>query len=242
MLRSCARFATLSSLLTLASCGGNPPPAAATPSTAPSAEASAEPAAAPAAPEEKPLDKLPTECADKGKLCLPPPAFVKKLCAGWFPDIALAMLSKSAPWSHGFLKVRSAEAWNASGGQSSGEKIVFEEEFVLLSRREASTGGIQVSGAGGGYDVLRWDGTCASLQDEEVSLTGSSTPKAAKIPWKNLGDKVQETLLANEKINKIYMARRKECKGATIGEVSSKCEKLDYVRNGGAMPPPAKLP
>ena len=110
---------------------------------------------------------------------------------------------------------------------------------------------MQVSGAGGAYDVLRWDGTCASLQDEEVSLTGSSTPKTAKIPWKTLDDKVKDALLADEKINKIYTARRKECKGATMGDVSKKCEELDdklsavvveYVRRGGAVPAPPKLP
>jgi hypothetical protein len=147
--------------------------------------------------------------------------------------------------------VRSAEAWNASGGVSSQDKIVFEEEFVLLTRRDASTGGMQVSGAGGGYDVLRWDGSCASLQDDEVTLNPSPSPKAAKIPWKNLDDAVKNALLADEKINKIYTERRKECKGATMGDVSKKCMKLDeqlsvvvveYVRKGGNVPPPAKLP
>jgi hypothetical protein len=230
-------------------CGGAPAPAAA---PAPSAEASAAPSAAPVAAEDKPSDKLPSECADKGgKLCLPPAAFVKRLCAGFYPDVALAMLGKGAPWSRGFLRVKSAEAWNASGGVSSQDKLVFEEEFVLLTRREANTGGMTVSGAGGGYDVLRWDGSCASLQDDEVMLTPSPSPKAAKIPWKSLDDKVKDALLADEKILKVYTDRRKECKGATIGDVSAKCVKLDdqlsavvidYVRRGGNVPPPAKLP
>ena len=91
----------------------------------------------------------------------------------------------------------------------------------------------------------------ASLQDEEVSLTGSSTPKTAKVVWKSLDDKVRDALLADDKINKTYLARRKECKGATMGDVSLKCEKLDdqlstvvidYVRRGGALPPPPRLP
>ena len=202
---------------------------------------------------EKPSTSLPGECHEKGgKLCLPPPAFVKKLCSGYFPDVALAMLAKGTPWSRGYLRVKAAEAWNASGGVSSQDKIVFEEEFVLLTRREASTGGMTVSGAGGGYDVLRWDGSCASLQDDEVTLSPSPSPRAAKIPtWKNLDDKVQAALLANEKINKVYTDRRKECKGATMGDVSDKCVKLDdklsaiivdYVRKVGGVPPPAKLP
>jgi hypothetical protein len=161
------------------------------------------------------------------------------------------MLAKGTPWSRGYLRVKSAEALYASGGVSSQDKIVFEEEFVLLSRHEANTGGIQVSGAGGSYDVLRWDGSCASLQDEEVSLTATPSPKWAKIPWKNLDDKVKDALLADQKINKTYTDRRKECKGATMGDVSLKCVKLDeqlsavvvdFLRKGGTVPPPAKLP
>ena len=234
----------------LASCGGAapaPPPAP----PAATAEAAA-PTAAPVAEADQPFTKLPDECAEKGKLCLPPEAFVKRLCSTrvW-PDVALAMHAKGTPWSRGYLRVKSAEAWYASGGVSSGDKMIFEEEFVLLARREANAGGMTVSGAGGAYDVLRWDGTCASLQDEEVSLTGSSTPKTAKVVWKSLDDKVRDALLADEKINKVFTARRKECKGATMGDVTKKCEELDdklsavvveYVRRGGAVPAPPKLP
>jgi hypothetical protein len=247
--RLVVRTAPLALFALLASACGAPPPAETPP--APSAEASAAASAAPAAPEEKPLDKLPTECERRGKLCLPPAAFAKRLCSGFYPDIALVMLSKGTPWSRGWLRVKSAEAWNASGGVSSQDKIVFEEEFVLLTRREANTGGMTVSGAGGGYDVLRWDGSCASLQDEEVMLTPGPSPKAAKIPWKSLDDKVKDAILTDAKIARVYADRRKECKGATIGDVTDKCVKLDdklsamvvdFVRNGGTIPPPAKLP
>jgi hypothetical protein len=233
----------------LVACSSKPAEAPPTPA----ATADPEPAAAaPAAPVEKHEAKLPSECADKGaKLCLPPADFAKRVCSGFYPDVALSMLAKGTPWARGFLRVKSAEAWNASGGVSSGERLIFEEEFVLLTHRTADTGGMVVSGAGGGYDVLRWDGSCASLQDEEVSLSPTPSPKAAKIPWKNLDDKVQAALLADAKISKVYTDRRKECKGATMGEVSAKCVKLDdqlsvvvveFLRNGGSVPPPAKLP
>jgi len=249
MIRAPLCFVAIAPLLA-ASCGGSPPPAAPPP---PAATAEAAAAPAPAVDEDdKPATRLPSECADKGKLCLPPAAFVKRLCSTKvYPDVALAMHAKGTPWSRGYLRVKSAEAWYASGGVSSADKMVFEEEFVLLARREANTGGMTVSGAGGAYDVLRWDGSCASLQDEEVSLTGSSTPKSAKVVWKSLDDKVKTALLADDKINKIYTARRKECKGATMGDVTKKCEELDdklsavvvdYVRHGGAVPPPPGLP
>jgi hypothetical protein len=232
-----------------ASCSSPPPPEA---PPAPTAEASAAPSAAPVAEEDKALGKMPTECAEpKGKLCMPPAKFVKRLCGGFYPDVALLMLAKGTPWARGYLRVKSVEAWNASGGVSSSDKLVFEEEFIILSHREAAAGGIQVSGAGGGYDVLRWDGTCASLADEEVMLNVNN-PGHAKIPWKSYEDKTRDALLADEKVNKWYTERRKECKGATMGDVSLKCVKADealgkavaeFVRSkGGSLPTPAKLP
>jgi hypothetical protein len=121
----------------------------------------------------------------------------------------------------------------------------------MLVHREADKGGMVVSGASGSYDVLRWDGTCASLMGEEVTTKPAPAPRYAKIPWKNLGENIREALLNNEKIGKLYADRKKECKGATIGEVSDKCVKvdaklnaaiIDYVRNGGSLPPPSKLP
>jgi hypothetical protein len=247
MIRAPLRLAAILPLL--AACASPPPAAPPAPTAAPTAEASAEPAPAAA---EKPATSLPTECHEKtGKVCLPPPDFVKRLCSGSFPDVALAMFAKGTPWSRAYLRVKSAEAWNASGGVSSGEKMVFEEELVVLTRREANTGGMTVSGAGGGYDVLRWDGSCASLQDEEVTLNPSPSPKAAKVPWKLLDDKIQKAILSDEKLNKAYMDRRRECKGATMGDVSDKCVKLDdkfsamlveYVRKVGNIPAPSRLP
>jgi hypothetical protein len=235
--------------LLLASCGGAPAPAA---PPAPTSEPTAAPSAEPAPEAEKHADKLPTSCSGgDDKICMPPADFVKRLCGGFFPDVALSMLSKGTPWTRGYLRVKSTEAWNASGGVSSSDKVVFDEEFVILTHRKADAGGMQVSGAGGGYDVLRWDGTCASLMDEEVTLKTPPAPKSAKIPWKSLDDKVRDALLADEKVNKVYTERRKECKGATIGDVSLKCEKVDaqlsvviadFVRNGGSLPPPPKLP
>lgn len=249
MIRAFPSLVAVASIL-LSACGGSaPPPSAA---TAPTADASAAPSAAPVADEDQPFGKIPTECAEAGaKMCLPPAKFVKRLCANFYPDVALAMHGKGTPWQRGYLRVKSVEAWNASGGMSSAEKIVFEEEFLILSHREPATGGVQVSGAGGSYDVLRWDGTCASLMEDEVMLKPGPSPKAAKIPWKSLDDKVRDALTANDKIGKVYAERRKECKGATMGDVSLKCQKADdqlshvvveYIRGGGTIPAPAKLP
>ena len=227
------------------------PDAAPTESTAeeattstPASSAKAE-AAAPAAGSEE----VPSTCETKDNLCLPKPAFAKRLCQNAHPDLALAWFRKGTPWTRGFLK-GNVDAWNASGGASSQDKLVFDEEVIVLFARKNNTG-IEVSGASGGYDVLRWDGSCATLSGEEMTFTAPPTKaKTAKILWQTLGDATQAALLADSGIAKLNKERRDECKGATVGDVSKKCVKLvdglgaaitDFVRNGGEIPAPAKL-
>lgn len=191
---------------------------------------------------------VPTDCKQNGELCLPPVAFTKRLCGGMNPDVALAFFRKGTPFSRAYMKMN-VDAWNASGGASSADKLVFDEEVIILLSRKNETG-IQVSGASGGYDVLRWDGTCATLSAEEVTLSVPPKAKNAKVVWKDFSEATQNALLGDPSIAKLNKERRDECKGASIGEVSKKCVTLvdklseaivSYVRNGGEIPPPAKL-
>ncbi|WP_438038630.1 hypothetical protein [Sorangium sp. So ce128] len=247
---------------TLAACGGAAPP----PSEPDRAEAEVA-AAAPAAKEggeaaegeggKKEEDaaaeasrQIPTTCEQRGNECLPPVAFVKRLCSGFHPDVALTLFAKGSPFTRGYL-TRDTDAVNASGGSSSNDKLVFDEEVLILYHREPETGGMVVSGAGGGYEVLRWDGTCATLMAEEVRQHVPPKPKFAAIPWKSLDQKTRDAFLADEKTGKLIIERKRECKGATMGAVTAKCEKVDkqmaaalieYVRGGGALPAPGPLP
>lgn len=234
--------------LLLAACGSPPPPAAA----APAASAAPDASAAPVAADDKPAAKLPTSCEPgSDKVCLPPPGFVKRLCGNFFPDTTMAMFAKGTPWTRAYSRVN-VEAWNASGGAASSEKLQLEEELIIVAKRVADTGGMTVSGSSGGsYDVLRWDGSCASLMADEVTLKPSSSPRFAKIPWKSLADDIQAAMMTDAKVSKAVVDRKKECKGASTGEVSLKCVKadealnravFDFVHGGGSFPPPAKLP
>lgn len=203
--------------------------------------------AAPAAKAEE-TKGIPTTCNSNGKVCLLPESFVKKLCDNVHPDIALAYFGKGTPFTRGYLK-GATEAWNASGGATSGEKFVFDEEVIVVRARENKTG-IEVSGASGGYDVLRWDGSCATLSGEELTFSVAPKPKTAKIEWRYLSDATQAALLKDDKIAKINKTRRDECKGATMGDVSKKCVKAvdelgeaiaAYVRGGGEIPLPSEM-
>jgi hypothetical protein len=193
---------------------------------------------------------IPKECAKKGGTCVPPKGFVQKLCAGNFPSVGLYLFANKSPWARGYLKGRT-KAWNASGGASDNTWLEFDEEVLVLAERKADMGGMQVSGAGASYDALRWDGSCVTLSSEEVTLSPPPSPKSSKVEWRFLDDNVQEALRTNEAVNKAYLARRQECKGATSGDVSLKCVKADeklsseivsYLRGGGSLPEPTKLP
>lgn len=220
------------------------------PSEATSSDEGGEPSEAAEAAEEEASSGIPTKCYKNSDPCVPPPKFVEGLCSDTFPAVTLHLFAPSAPWSKGYLKGK-VKAWNASGGVSDNEAwLEFDEEVVLLKKRGGPQG-IQVSGAEGGYDALRWDGSCVTLDASEVSLSAPPRPKAAKVEWRFLDGATQEALRQSDDVTEAYRARRKECKGATSGTVSKKCvvadEKLsqvivDHVRSGGELGTPERMP
>ncbi len=121
---------------------------------------------------------IPTKCA-KSDPCVPSPAYVKKLCAKSYPSVALNFFRGGTPWARGYLKQRT-EAINASGGVSGEGYLEFDEEVIILQKRKSDYGGMQVSGAMGGYYVLRWDGTCNDIAGEELTMSKPPQPKSSK--------------------------------------------------------------
>lgn len=218
----------------------------ASPADTTSPASTAEPAAKPEAVT------VPSACANPGeKVCVMPEEFVKKLCNGFYPDLALYMFSPDSPWTRAYVNIKEAEAWNSRSGPASDAKLVYDEEVLIVAEQKPDLKGMTVSGAGSSYDFLRWDGTCASLTAAEMSLNKAPKPKAPPIPWRSIEDPTKEALEKDEKFAKLVMERRRECKGASIGSVSDKCEKadkvmnaaiVDMIRKGVAVPKPQKLP
>jgi hypothetical protein len=155
------------------------------------------------------------------------------------------------PWTHGYL-TRKTRAWSASGAGSSGDEMPEGEEVVVLVRRGAGDlGGMQVSGVGGGFEALRWDGNCVTLHDGEMTTNAPAKPRNARLLWNTIEMDMRDALLADEKVSEVYSRHRKECKGVTMGDVSKKCETADrdlnaaitrYVREGGKLAEPVKKP
>jgi hypothetical protein len=195
---------------------------------------------------------LPKSCAKtSGDICLPAEKFVRKLCDGDYPTVALNLFSAGTPWTRAYL-AHETNAWNASGGGSSNEKLALDEEVIILRHRSANdAGGIQVSGAEGGYDALRWDGACVTLDASEVRFDPPDRPRNARLIWSRIEYDTREALKGDEVVKKTFIAYKNECKGVTSGEVSKECVKRDtelsetiaaHVRQNGGLPPPKKLP
>jgi hypothetical protein len=241
-------------VLVLAACGGAQTEKPATPSAPdPAVAPASEPIAdtdAKSAADAPAAVTVPTDCAKEGRFCLPDRAFTKRMCNDSFPSIALYLFGNGFKFTRGYL-TRKTQAWNAEGGASDNTFLEFDEEVMLLVERSADTGGMQVSGAGGSYEALRWNGSCVTLAKEEVSLDKPPAPKFAKVEWRFLDDNVQAALREDKTIDKAVSTRRNECKGAVSGDVSLACVKaddrltqviVDYLRKGGKLPVPSKLP
>jgi hypothetical protein len=239
-------------LLFALGCGSSTPQPdapAASAAAAPAPEASADAEAKPAA--EADAGKIPEACDGSGG-CVMPRGFVKALCAKAYPDLALYFFRKGSPWRHAYVGVKDVAPFNGLGGPSAEEKLVFDEELIVLSEKKADTGGMQVSGATGStFDLLRWDGTCATMNGSELRFDAPPKPKHAPVVYRFLEDGIQEALAKNDKLASLVADRKKECKGATMGNVSLKCEQIDKklndmivdaVRSGTAVPVPSKKP
>lgn len=165
-----------------------------------------------------------------------------------FPDVGLILMQKSTPFTRAWLKGE-VDGWNADGA-SARAKLFFDEEVLVLKKRDGGKGGMQVSGSGG-YQIMRWDGYCYSLEDGTLAFHAPPQPKNGNIAWRYLENPTKDALLGDPGVKAAYDKRAKECKGAITGDVTLTCQKADEglslavanaVRGGISVPTPAKLP
>jgi len=166
-------------LLVCVSCGSSSTPSAEHPEVASTDGSSS-------APGGTHHHGLPDHCARGKRECVPPPGWVKRLCDDVYPDVALNMFKPGTRWKRLYMLAR-AEPFNASGGASLlGDKMERGEEVIALKRRD-NDGELQV-GDNSGYDVLRWNGACATIHDGDFSREPLRQGIAhSKIEWRRLG-------------------------------------------------------
>jgi hypothetical protein len=200
--------------------------------------------------------RLPTTCSTEAtfnttKLCLPEPAYAKKLCTGVYPEVALGLFSKGTPWTRVYL-AGDVEAWNASGGRTHRAKLAFDEEVIVVGKHGAGAGGgIVMSGAQASYDIVRWDGTCVSVMEGELTTRRPPAPKPADVNFSRLEESTRHALLALPKVKSTHEALFKACTSVSSPIEKKNCDKadktfslaiVDAVRAGSPLPSPARRP
>jgi len=161
------------------------------------------------------------------------------------------MFQKRAPWAHGFVKVRDVHAVNPYGGPVGSPRLVFSEEVVLLRHRPyVRRGGIQDDGPDN-YDVLRLDGTCARLAEDEFRSFWYGKRKYAPIKWERIDSRMREVLATNARIDHARTSQYQDCRGSYLGGGGAACQEatqklateiLDAVNRGMDLPSPRKIP
>jgi hypothetical protein len=202
-----------------------PPPAA---TTAEPAATAPEPSvvlhAAPAAAAAATTRDVPRACDDK-QHCYPPAAFVDAVCKKRFPDLPLYLFAGRLPWQHMYVKAEHVEPVNAHGGEQSEAWMKFGEEVVVLRKRAPGGGrGMQISGPSD-VDVLRWDGTCATIRQEMLVTYVPAPMQSPLIVWRYLNGDLQEALLKNTVVARARASERKSCRDSSVKHPTDSCAK-----------------
>lgn len=199
-------------------------------------------------PAEEPACASEGTMGKDGKVCLLAPAYAKRMCGGLYPEVALSMFAKGTPFTRVYL-AGDVEAWNASGGRSHRARLAFDEEVLVLAKHAAGGGGgIVMTGMQSSFDVLRWDGSCVSVMEGELTSKRPPAPKPAAVPVSRLEEGTRRALLAAPKVKTAHEAFGKACIAQSEKKVCDKAEQklaqaiADYVRAGGALPAPARRP
>jgi hypothetical protein len=198
-------------------------------------------------------DTVPNACASNERgMCLPDADYSRRLCTSSYPEVALAMFGKDTPWTRVYL-AGNTESWNTAGGRSARMKLAFDEEVIVLARRAPRTGGIVMTGIGDTFDVLRWDGSCVSLEQGEITQRKPPQAKRATIPWSHLTEATRTALRSAPKVEASLAKLSKDCDGLTSASDAgrAKCTKAetaltnaiaDHVRSGASLPAPGRRP
>ncbi len=240
--------------LALISCGGSPEKPAESPSSEPVAQAGGKAKPKARVKHKKEREKedaspFPQRCTMRRGECLPPPDWVNKLCDNIYPDLALHFFAPKTPWQRLYMTAR-ADPFNASGGMSlMGDKLEPGEEVIALRRRDATK--MQATGENAGYDVLRWNGACATIHDDDFTEEPPSNLRSAPIDWRRLSVEMRNALEAIPEIGEVYELRHQKCRGKSVGIISDECERYDKklsevvamkVRSGAKLPSPKQVP
>lgn len=182
------------------------------------------PAAEPTHGDAPKTHAVPKTCAD-AKACFPPSTFVDAVCKRKSPDLPLHLFAQHVPFRHLYVKAEWVEPVNPHGGEQSETWMHFGEEVLVL--RERSPGGahgVQTSGPSD-LDVLRWDGTCATIRAEMLVSYVTAPMDTPRVIWKYLSTEAQTALLTNAVVSRSRDAEKKSCRDSSVTHPTPACAK-----------------
>lgn len=147
------------------------------------------------------------------------------MCSSKYPELALFLFSRGTPWQRLYVKAERVEPVNTYDGERSDRWLAFGEEVIVLwEHGSGATQKVVVSGPTD-VDVLRWDGTCATIRKEMLVSYVPAPMDSVRIIWRYLDADVQQALLGDELVVRAQDAERKNCKGSSVKHPSETCEK-----------------
>lgn len=161
------------------------------------------------------------------------------------------MMGPKQPWTHRYVRAKEAQAVNPINERVGEVPLTFGEEIIILRYKTGATnGGMQVSGTER-YEVLRWDGSCATLQDGEfVDAIPKQQLRYVAPTWQHLGEKYRAALMESSQVAEAEEAKTAACKGFGLGR-PPKCYKAiedlnravaEVVHDGFELPLPESIP
>src|SRR5690606_5572109 len=130
------------------------------------------------------------------------------------------------------------------------KNLEFSEELIVLRYQSGDSSGIKVSGASD-VDVLRWDGTCATVREEMLSEHRMANIKNATVVWRYLDDETRASLLEAKYVKVRYDQQKDICRSSSASNPSDACQKATdklndaitvAVRGGLPLREPGELP
>ncbi len=198
--------------------------------------------------------ELPHSCSGTGKDCYPPLDFVRRLCKKKYPGVAIVMFNKAAPWQHAYVKVKDVAPFNSLGGPSAHTRLEFLEEVLLLREREIKKQQQQmmIMDVPVSFDVLRFDGTCVTLADDEfMTKKPYVRTRYAPVIWQQIDGRIRQALAQHSKVELAADAQEAACHGTFLAGGGEPCKDatqqlaraiIAVLSDGIDLPLPSQLP
>jgi len=145
------------------------PPAAAAPAMVPEPEP---------APEPRSVDAIAETCArgPRSKVCGLSLEAVREICKSGSPSRAARAFGGAPKLTRAYLR-GDAVVWSSVRGARTAKGTALLDEEVLVLSEASARGSVIVSGSAVSYEVLRWNGSCATLSDGELTLRAPAKPR-----------------------------------------------------------------